>query len=88
MQQIARELCLSETIFVPPPEVGHACRIRIFARVNYLVVEDSEAREKLGTAVKVFAVMSQTFDVKGASAGAGDVVTPASPAPRRPPTST
>ena len=58
--------------------------------VNDLVVEDGElvagryafggatlAREKLGTAVKVFAVMPKTFDAEGASAGAGDVVSPA-----------
>ena len=35
------------------------------------------AREKLGTAVKDFAVMPKTFDAEGASAGAGDVVSPA-----------
>ena len=57
--------------------------------VNSLVVEDGElvagryafggatvAREKLGTAVKVFAVMPKTFDLEGASAGAGTVQTP------------
>jgi electron transfer flavoprotein alpha subunit len=58
--------------------------------VNRLVVEDGEllagryafggatvAREKLGTAIKVFAVMPKTFSADGASACAGDVVTPA-----------
>ena len=35
------------------------------------------AREKLGTAVRVFAVMPKTFDAEGASAGAGNVVSPA-----------
>ena len=57
--------------------------------VNSMVVEDGAlvagryafggatvAREKLGTAVKVFAVMPKTFDVEGATAGAGAVVTP------------
>ena len=57
--------------------------------VNSLVVEDGElvagryafggatvAREKLGTAVKVFAVMPKTFDLEGASAGAGTIQTP------------
>ena len=57
--------------------------------VNSLVLEDGAlvagryafggatvAREKLGTAVKVFAVMPKTFDVEGANAGAGNVVTP------------
>ena len=34
------------------------------------------AREKLGTAVKVFAVMPKTFSAEGASAGAGAVETP------------
>jgi len=58
--------------------------------VNSLVVENGElvagryafggatvAREKLGTAVKVFAVMPKTFDAEGASAGAGDIISPA-----------
>jgi len=58
--------------------------------VNSLVVEDGEllagryafggatvAREKLATATKVFAVMPKTFSAEGASAGAGNVVTPA-----------
>ena len=58
--------------------------------VNSLVVEDGEllagryafggatvAREKLGTAIKVFAVMPKTFSADGACPGAGDVVTPA-----------
>ena len=35
------------------------------------------AREKVTTPVKVFAVMPKTFDVEGASAGAGAVVNPA-----------
>ena len=90
MQQIARELCFSETTFVPLPGAGHACRVRIFTHVNDLVVEDGElvvgryafggatvAREKLTTAVKVFAVMPRMFNLEGASAGTGDVVTPA-----------
>ena len=34
------------------------------------------AREKLGSAVKVFAVMPKTFDAEGATAGAGNVVSP------------
>jgi electron transfer flavoprotein alpha subunit len=34
------------------------------------------AREKLGTAVKVFAVMPKTFSAEGATAGAGTVQTP------------
>ena len=83
MQQIARELCFSETTFVPLPGAGHACRVRIFTHVNDLVVEDGElvvgryafggatvAREKLTTAVKVFAVMPRMFNLEGASAGA------------------
>ncbi len=58
--------------------------------VSSLVVEDGDlvagryafggatvAREKLVTAVKVFAVMPKTFDAEGASAGAGTVVSPA-----------
>ena len=58
--------------------------------VSSLTVEDGElvagryafggatvAREKLGTAVKVFAVMPKTFDAEGVSAGAGNVVSPA-----------
>jgi len=58
--------------------------------VNSLVAEGGEllagryafggatvAREKLATATKVFAVMPKTFSADGASAGAGNVVTPA-----------
>jgi electron transfer flavoprotein alpha subunit len=58
--------------------------------VNSLVSEDGEllagryafggatvAREKLATAIKVFAVMPKTFNADGASAGAGNVVTAA-----------
>ena len=57
--------------------------------VNSLVAEGGEllagryafggatvAREKLATATKVFAVMPKTFSADGASAGAGNVVTP------------
>ena len=40
MQRNARELCFSETTFVPPPEAGNACRVRIFTPVNDLVVQD------------------------------------------------
>ena len=59
------------------------------ADVNSLVAEGADlvagryafggatvAREKLGTAVKVFAVMPKTFSVEGATAGAGTVQTP------------
>jgi len=42
MEQIARELCFSETTIVPPPEAGHACKVRIFTPVNDLVVEDGD----------------------------------------------
>jgi len=58
--------------------------------VNSLVAEGGEllagryafggatvAREKVATATKVFAVMPKTFSAEGASAGAGNVVTPA-----------
>ena len=58
--------------------------------VNGLAVDDGDlvasryafggatlAREKLGTPVKVFAVMPKTFSAEGAQAGAGNVVSPA-----------
>jgi len=81
------EFNYSETTFVPPPEAGHACRVRIFTHANNLVVEDGElvagryafggatvAREKLTSAVKVFAVMPKTFDGEGAVCRPPDAV--------------
>ena len=70
------------------PRLAQKLAAGCVADVNSLVVEDGDlvasryafggatvAREKLGSAVKVFAVMPKTFSSDGASAGAGNVVT-------------
>ena len=89
MQQVARELCFSETTIVPPPEAGHACRVCIFTPVNDLVVQDGklvDRRDAFGGATVARDARhgdqglrrdAKTCDAEGASAGAGDVVAPA-----------